>query len=157
MKNIFAVAIALSLLSTGIYAQSRTSNPCGPTSTEIFNFRERCAKQAHDEFLSRAYKDNPLAELNNHYNPAMDKCFMLVSSVDSVVEPGHIWIRRSLVDAYDRKIYAVFDWRSSDKKAEGVRPVRCLVSLPSGEERYCGSKNEFLDLISIYMGNDGLK
>jgi hypothetical protein len=155
-KIALLAATALALLAVGIYAQSRTSKPCGPTATEVFNFRERCAKQAHDEFLRSGNKENSLESFfKNHYNAAMDKCFMLIENNDVQSDPGHIWMFGSLTDAYDRQVYAMYGIRL-EKQGEPFVSY-CQVTLPSGEERHCKATDEFRQLISVYMGEGGLK
>jgi hypothetical protein len=151
-KVMFALPMALALLLTGIYAQSPTSKPCGPTATEIYNFRERCAKQAYDEFLRGGNKVTD--HLSNHYNAAMDKCFMLITR--TWVAAGYAQIDRTLTDAYDRQMYADSTFRIGGTPVETER-VTCDVSLPSGEKKYCRSEDEFQELISVYMGKGGLK
>jgi hypothetical protein len=112
----------------------------------------KCAKQARVEFNRQESqepkeKDSPdFDEYTNHYNEAMNKCFILF------MQHSGVWDIQTLSDAYERKIYGQYMWHVvSGKKYWENPPTSCSVTLPSAEEKTCNSKEEFYNLIAPYM------
>ena len=117
--------------------------------TDLLDLQERCAKKAEYVFQSLRFNKGELGHYTNHYNPGLQKCFILVES-GTTSEP--IWIYRTLSDAYELKDYAAYSWHTvKDKKYWEVPPFECHVILPSGEKKVCASDGEFNALIRNYM------
>jgi hypothetical protein len=124
-----------------------------------FDFQERCAKQAKDFFTSKGWTSNDpdkpnLGSYANHYDPALNKCFMVIDN--TLIDTGKSdqpFNTEVLFDAFDGITYGEFMFRADPvKKYWEVKPVACHVILPSGERRECQSKEEFHNLLATYMG-----
>lgn len=114
--------------------------------------QEKCARQAREEFITEGLQKEELADFSNHYNVALNKCFVLVENTDAKTAPGTIWINKTLVDAFEGKVYGNYMWRSDKvKKYWQVPPVQCKVTTLSGEEKNCTSSDEFDALVKQYM------
>lgn len=112
----------------------------------------RCAKQARAEFTAEGFEKKEFADFTNHYNVALNKCFVLVENTDAKTTPGTIWADKTLPDAFEGKIYGEYMWRSDkSQKYWEVPPVKCEVTTLSGEEKNCTSSDEFDALVKQYM------
>ena len=113
--------------------------------------QEKCSRQALSEFKDIGY-DGPeyktaekSANLANHYNADLNKCFMEVDTSDftkSTIDDNYSDI--TISDAYERKEYAAFALISYDV-------VDCYVLKSSGEKQRCKSVDEFKELIRQFM------
>jgi hypothetical protein len=120
--------------------------------TDLLDLQDRCAKQAEHEFLSLGHRKGGTDIYANHYNAKLNKCFMLIESTDARTTPGTIWTKKNLSDAFEGKVYGDYAWHTDKvKKDREVPPIRCKVTLPSGEEKVCASSDEFDALIKIYV------
>jgi len=138
--------------------QSTTTAEPSPTSAQrlsaaaSFDFQERCAKQAREQFHQLGFDKREMTGFTNHYNEKLNRCFMLVDSTDVKTNPGAMWITLELFDAFEGKELATFSWHSDKvKKYSEVPPFQCDVTLPSGEKKICNSREEFDGLIKVYM------
>jgi|SRR5580704_3788174 hypothetical protein len=114
--------------------------------------QEKCAKQAREEFNVDGWEKEKLAGFSNHYNVALNKCFILIENTDTKTTPGTIWTNKTLTDAFEGKVYGEYMWHSDKvKKYWEVPPVRCKVTTLSGEEQNCASSGEFDALLRQYM------
>ena len=117
-----------------------------------FDFQERCAKQAREQFKQLGWDKEPMAGFTNHYNEKMNKCFVLIENTDAKSSPGTIWTNVVLMDAFEGKELGLYSWHTEkDKKYWEVPPFQCEVTLPSGEKKICNSREEFDELIKVYM------
>jgi hypothetical protein len=105
-----------------------------------YELQERCGKRATELFE----KDFPpekvttvVATFENHYNPRMNKCFMVEESTsyfrDDKNKPMSIKIL-ILIDVNDNKVVGNFD------------PLQCTV-----QEKVCRSEQEWRSLIKPFM------
>jgi len=112
--------------------------------------QEKCSEQARRFFADLGYEKKQTAGYENHYNPLMNKCFIQVGNTE--IQQSTIWTYRNVFDAFEGKEYGSYSWHTvKDKKYWEVPPFECKVTLPSGEQKPCGSKEEFTDLVRIYM------
>ena len=119
--------------------------------SNLLGYQEKCAEQARKAFNDLGYKPNDMAGYENHYNTKLNKCFVVVESTDAKFAPT-IWTHKSLFDAYEGKGYGDYSWHTvKDKKYWEVAPFMCKVVLPSGDDKYCNSNDEFEALIKGYM------
>lgn len=115
--------------------------------------QEQCSNQARKEFNERGFASNDFAGYENHYNAALNKCFVLFRSTSTKFKPD-IWHYSTLADAYEEKEYGDYSWHTvKGKKYWEVPPFSCKVTLPSGAEKTCNSEDEFNDLIKPYMND----
>jgi hypothetical protein len=97
------------------------------------------------------YKPKDIAGYENHYNTKLNKCFIMVQNTDATYSPT-IWTHKSLFDAYEGKAYGDYSWHTvKNKRYWEVPPFMCKVVLPTGEEHWCKSDEEFDELIKVYM------
>jgi hypothetical protein len=120
------------------------------------DLQEKCARQAHEIFKSSGWERQPLAGFGNHYNAAMNKCFMVIENTSQdTSNPGVITTNKILLDAFEGSTYGEYMWSSEkDKKYWEVKPFLCDVQLASGEKKACQSQDEFDEMLKNYMGED---
>jgi hypothetical protein len=63
----------------------------------------KCAEQSRKFFQEAGYTPKDLAQYEDHYNPKLNKCFVLFESTDAKTTPGVIWTNRDLYDAFEGK------------------------------------------------------
>jgi len=120
-----------------------------PSSIDL---QSKCAKQAQEAFKRDGFEWEKGASFSNHYSVKLDKCFVLVESIDAKTAPGTIFTNKVLSDAFEGKVYAEYMWRSDKvKKYWEVPPLQCSVTLLSGEAKDCHSSDEFDVLVKAYM------
>lgn len=114
--------------------------------------QDRCAKRAREEFKDLGWETEPLASFTNHYNQALNKCFLLIQSQKIDTKNGVINENRNLSDAFERKTFGEYMRSTADgKKYWEAIPFICDVTLPSGEVMTCSSPQQFEELIKRYM------
>jgi hypothetical protein len=132
-------------------ATSRTPRIQGATIATL-DQQARCADQARRAFAELGYARKTIASYESHYNAGLNKCFIEVSSSDTQGSPGTIWRNRFVQDVFEGKQYGTYAWHTEeDKKYWEVAPSQCEVLLPSGEQQFCKSDDEFALLVRMYM------
>jgi hypothetical protein len=112
--------------------------------------QEKCARQAREEFKSEGFESEKGAEFSSHFNRRMGKCFVLIQN--STITRNIPATSKTLLDAYEGRVYAEYVWSNSQgKKYWEVAPMICDVVAPSGEKQVCHSDDEFEESIKIYM------
>ena len=130
--------------------QKQVAANSAPKKTPL-EYQEKCAEQARKSFNEMGYKPKDLAGYENHYNSQFNKCFIMVQNTDTTYSPT-IWTHKSLSDAYEGKTYGEYSWHTiKNKKYWEVPPFMCKVVLPTGEDRFCKSDEEFEELTKGYM------
>lgn len=126
------------------------SNSTPSVSLEL---QEKCARQAREEFKHEGLEGKQTAEFANHYNPKLGKCFVEVEYTD--FKSGGIFVSKTVVDAFEGRVYATYIWNNNTKKKYWeVAPLKCSVTLLSGEEKLCNSEDGpegFNGLVKQYM------
>jgi hypothetical protein len=118
--------------------------------TALLDLQEKCAKQAREEFKNY-WQDSEGADFTNHYNAKLNRCFIRVQYIDTRTVRGTIFNYSEVFDAFERKVYAQWDWHTEkDKKYWQVPPTECKVTLPSGEQ-ICRSSDEYDSLVKQLM------
>jgi hypothetical protein len=118
--------------------------------------REKCARQADEVFKSGGWDKQALAGYINHFNDALNKCFILINSTTSDEKsPGVVFRNSGVSDAFEGTDYAQYIWRSeAGKKYWEVKPFLCSVITQAGDTKHCASEDEYNELIKYYMGAD---
>jgi hypothetical protein len=130
--------------------QKKVAADLAPKTAPI-EYQEKCAEQARRAFNEMGYKPKDFAVYENHYNTKLSKCFIMIQNTDTTYSPT-IWTHKSLLDAYEGRAYAEYSWHTvKNKKYWEVPPFMCKVILPTGEDHYCKSDEEFEELIRSYM------
>lgn len=115
--------------------------------------QERCAKQALEEFKHEGLIGKPMADFQNHYNSKLGKCFVEVAYTEA--KAGDFFTSKTLVDAFEGKVYGTYMWSNPTKKKYWeVPPMKCTVTMLSGEEKDCHAEdgpNGFDALVKQYM------
>jgi hypothetical protein len=116
------------------------------------DFQEKCAKQAREEFKLYGWDKHEMADVSNHYNAKLNKCFMQIQDTDAKTVRGTIVTSKTISDAFEGKVYANYIWSTQkNKKYWEVPPLQCKVTLLSGEEKVCHSSDEFDGLAKQFM------
>lgn len=114
-----------------------------------YEYQEKCANQAEKTFNQLGWDKEPLTLMQNHYNKALNKCFVLIENTTKSSQPVN---SKVLVDAYEGKTYAAYLWMADKvKKYWEVPPIKCSYFLPTGEELSCKSSDDFDEAIKAYM------
>ncbi len=125
-------------------SQQEKMNALGPekesTITNL-NLQEKCAKQAEKAYNNSGFKTggNEISGFINHYNPKLNKCFVLMSN--NSYDSGDGSIYTSLYDAYEGKLYAEYF-----RKLSTVKPFVCTML-----DKFCHGDEEFNTFVNIYM------
>jgi Tfp pilus assembly protein PilV len=113
------------------------------------DLQEKCANQAREEFKDY-WEYREMSDHTDHYNPKLNKCFLLVRYSDTKTLPGSWFTYRMLEDAFEGKVYAEYS-DEYDERTEKHTVSLCKVTVPSGEETICHSSDEFDALVNQYM------
>ena len=101
-------------------------------------------------FKEESWDKKPFASYTNHYQHTTNKCFIQIENTEVTNNTPATSIVVS--DAFEGKTYGEFMWINSQrKKYWEVKPFMCKVTLPSGEEKYCYSREEFEELVKVFM------
>ncbi len=145
MKVLVIPVVILLLCSCG-NRSNRTSSP-RPSVQE----QEACAKRADWMSRSKALQP-PLETIENHFNPVMGRCFVLVvhnPGIDSLPEPGNgviLFERQYVDDAFENRRFAYFEWI---RLSNAVNPKvnQCWILQPNGSKEICRSRDEFQKMV----------
>jgi hypothetical protein len=116
------------------------------TTAASFDLQSKCAASAKMAFDALGWSQSKpvagnTATFYSHFNPAMDKCFM-VFQFNSLVSPyGETWI---LSDAVENVAYGTLTFN-------GDKVTTCEMT-PTAETQRCASKQEFEKYLVHYMG-----
>lgn len=105
------------------------------------NYDAECSKQARSFFKDNSYENDSTSSYTNHFNTKLNKCFILISSMDYANSATLI----SLVDVNENKTYIDL-WKNSDTGAAVSNDCAgsdCKVTKDASAE----------DLIKVYMKN----
>jgi hypothetical protein len=97
-----------------------------PARSQALDDQERCAAQARNTFeeWKNDAKKGPLANIGtiissdyeSHYNTKLKKCLMLM---EATMSAGNTSNSATLMDAYERRVYAYYLWISRNDKNIG--------------------------------------
>jgi len=112
---------------------------------EDFELQEKCALQTEKMFRELGYKPGGPALNQSHYNAKLNKCFMLVETINTT-NHGTGFHYKFLIDAYEQRGYAEYEWMEDKggKKFWEVPPVLCRLTASVGNVVVCKSEDEFL-------------
>jgi len=149
MRVIALAAIAIIACTTCARAQS-------------LDQQERCAQQARKSFQELDAKDRAeqkqlgqsrmSGDYQSHYNTKLGKCLMLIELMDMMGSGGQTSTTAYVMDANERRMYAIYVWMSrQDKKYWEVPPAACELSPSLQEKKPCASREEFDTFVARYM------
>jgi len=118
--------------------------------TANLDAQAKCAQQARIAFSESGLDKQAMRGYTNHYNQRLNKCFVKLNSLKG--EGKGLATYKQVQDAFEGKSYA--EYFSANIKGEpvwSVKPTVCLVTMQSGEEKYCESDKEFEELVRVYM------
>ena len=103
MKNIILTGTLL--VSVFLLAGCSDSNQKQPQQQQSANLdlQSKCAEMASKYFINKGYKNTDGFDYQNHFNPKLDKCFILITSNTT---DNSLFI--DLYDALEGKHYASF-------------------------------------------------
>ncbi len=108
--------------------------------------KRECSQQAERTFRENGLKKYPLAAQTNHYNLALNKCFIQITDTDFSTARPKIITTKSIWDAFEQKEFAAYTMFSND-----INPVECHVVSPTGQKQVCHSMEEFDALAREFM------
>lgn len=112
---------------------------------QIYDLESKCAKDAKDYFSANWRTDDTTAGLDytNHYNRALNKCFVLVRR-QTFINPKEEWNRDvTLADVHERVNYGEF---LENHAGTSTRLAACAVGGAS-----CAAEQDFETRIKPYM------
>lgn len=113
---------------------------------ENIEMQKNCSQQAGAIFLQLGYKNGGLDSYQSHYNTKLNKCFILVHSIQGTT------VSKFLLDAYEQRSYAYYMWMADKgKKYWEVPPVICALTPLSEDESSCNSEGEYNTFVARYM------
>ncbi len=152
MKSCVVTLAVVALIASAIPARPQTLEE-----------QERCAGQAHKAFQEweNESKKAPLAnflapisqDYESHYNTKLKKCLILIeNSFGHTSGQGNITTGATLMDAYERHVYASYIWISSPtKKYWEVPPASCELFPVLQGKKICADRDEFDAFVAGYM------
>jgi hypothetical protein len=113
------------------------------------DLQSKCAAQARVEFDSEGWdKRTSTVSYINHYNPRLNKCFIEVTVVNNQLIHGVLYHSIYVSDAFEGKDYGSYYGRATIPEGQ---PTLCDITMPSGEETVCHSKDEFTAGMKQYI------
>lgn len=111
------------------------------------DLQEKCAKQADAQYAAeRAAWEGQRQKITsyvNHYNSKLGKCFIEIRH--SPVQKKSHELDIDVLDSFEGKVRAEY-WSTEGAEVKTDVPLYCYVRLPSGEERFCHTYDEFEEL-----------
>jgi hypothetical protein len=128
--------------------------------SQSLDLQATCAAQAKKSFYEAEaeWKSDPYSkgfttlsnDYQSHYNTKLKKCLMLVETIRMFANEQNITVY--LTDAYERRIYANYQWISRpNKKYWEVPPSTCELIPSLKDKRHCNSREEFDAFVADYM------
>jgi hypothetical protein len=116
-----------------------------------------CAARAEAAFRALGYSEkggdgasNLGDTYNNHYNPALRRCLMVV--VSTSFHGANETITQNIFDVDERADFGDYSWVSSDtKKYWEQRPIQCIMKPPGKPEAVCRSTDEWDTYVKSLM------
>jgi hypothetical protein len=141
MKNaaIFLLIVAVGALGWKLWADKSLQ--------DNYEFTEKCASQAAKVFarLEGGQTGSTFAHYQSHFNPRLNKCFMLLEGTDYSTGVHYY---SDLYDAYEQRQYADFtSWVGNP----AGNLMACDLTPLSGDERKCASRAEYDAFVAEYM------
>lgn len=152
MKHIFAAAAVFASLGNAIPAHGE-----GLSRREALELQKECGLQAAKVFKQAGWKvgeptNGSIASFESHYNPEMNKCFMVVRILTvSAATRTKSWASTYLVDAYENRTYAELDITDLGWLGDpiGHRHIsNCTLWPPHGSQLTCKSEAEFASFVA---------
>jgi len=84
------------------YVQELNAKLESMSKTASLNLQEKCAKQAHEQFVNLGWGKHESAVFGNHYNQKLNKCFLQIENTDGEMT----W--KTVSDAFEGKVYAQY-------------------------------------------------
>jgi hypothetical protein len=150
----FSLTISVALADFGIILFNTSAQ------AQSLDLQATCAAQAKKAFYETEaeWKSDPYSkgfttlsnDYQSHYNTKLKKCLMLVETTRLFANQQNITVY--LTDAYERRIYANYQWISSPtKKYWEVPPSICELIPSLKDKRHCNSREEFDAFVADYM------
>jgi len=96
---------------------------------------------------------NTTADYTSHFNVAMNKCFVAITSIDysKAAENGGPMEQDSVYDAFERRDYGEFiSWFIKGQPEPHV--AQCEATPPDGPKKTCATKTDWQTLMRPYAG-----
>jgi hypothetical protein len=158
VRNVLTLLVA-AVVALGILAYSQqqsidqlTAQVQRASRTTALELKAQCAKQAKVFFDANAWNPYQHANFTDHYDPASNKCFILISVLDDS-QAGHVSQNLMLSDAFEGTDFGDFLlWADKAGDSWKNETELCYINVPSGGMKLCHSQEEFDKLVRTYMG-----
>jgi hypothetical protein len=120
-----------------------------PQSTTLEQ-QDKCSQQSTTVFNAWGSQKEDHPGSVNHYNDRLNKCFIVMQTLDTRSTPGSVFISKTLLDAFEGKTYGEF-FLQRQARTGNQEWLQCYVTQTSGEEQPCKSQGEFDTLTDAYM------
>jgi hypothetical protein len=112
---------------------------------EQYELRERCGRRAAEFFKYLGYRD---ASFENHYNPDLNGCFLLVTITRSETGKAVTWVEWQLWDVNENRELDMLGYRPGPQAfVPGTSESACLV----GDFTNCRAGERFGAMVRRYM------
>jgi len=145
-RTIQAQAVHLNNLTASVSTEAQEAS---------LDLQAKCAKQAKDAFdISGAGQNGDMASYTDHYNSALNKCFVFVQDTDYKTNPKGVSDSETLYDAFELQVYgSYFALTYYDDSKPPAMPI-CTFTAPDGKQTFCHSRQDFRNGVEYYMGTD---
>ena len=138
--------VMLVSVNFGLHAQTLDlQERCASLAREAFNEDEARSAEAISAISKSGLKIDVLSSnYQGHYNPKLDRCFMLVSRTWTTSSRGKNGRTTYLVDAIEGRTYAYYQEPEEEKPS-------CTLYPPFTKVTYCETSAEFNEFVAGYM------
>ncbi len=129
----------------------------------LYQLQERCGRSASAFFkeewphtISNTKDGQTISSYENHYDPDLNKCFLLETDRFSGKKNGKRtgWVSQSLFDINDNKSYGSFMLDRVYKNGDTIDLSASVVTIVCEvKDHYCYSEGEWKSFIKPYIGN----
>ena len=137
LSGLLSALLAVTLIPQAIAAPA----PLKPDSPQ------RCTAEARKKFVTLGWASMPRTSFTDHYNPTLNKCFMVIESTTTL--GNDLSVFKTLINVSDDKQFGL--WAKLGNGSDETAAVRCTVTMLSGEEEPCFTEEQFRLLIKRYM------
>jgi hypothetical protein len=128
--------------------------------SQSLDFQATCATQARKAFQEWEKDQNDpnnksfrliSGDYQSHYNTKLKKCLILIEATHSSGNKQFSTVAL-LSDAYERRMYAYYQWISKENKFYWeVPPISCELTPSLRNKRFCTTREEFDAFVADYM------
>lgn len=151
LLTLAAIALGVTVYSQHEAITALNANIAAMPQATSLDLQAKCARQAEEDYKDGGWQSNELASYSDHYNGALNKCFIFIQSTDDNKNIQALVTSESLYDAFEMKDYGEYmDFNYYDQSKAPI--ITCTVSHADGTQTSCSSEDEFKRAVEYFMG-----